>query len=121
MAEALIMARDNVNNSLSPEDQIKALHKKGDIIVVKPDGWQWGGAERDVRKFIIVNVPDSYLNNGYEAAMDEQIHERQSIAMRRVKRLSRMASEVQRRESLMRHRYAIDTLNQNQLVDKRRA
>jgi len=117
MAEALIKAVDFVHPD--PEIDKRGAHKRGDIIVIKPDGWNWGGAERDPSKFAIVTVPDEWMDSGKEAPMTENIAERQSIALLRMKKLSKLASRKQERETLVRHRYAVDLENGNQLIDKR--
>ena len=56
MAELLIKADDATN-----PDQVKDLrgcYKKGDVVVVKPDGWKWGKEELNKKKFYILKVPD---------------------------------------------------------------
>ena len=59
MAEFLIKAVDAVN-----PDPAKDLmcYKRGDIVVVMPDGHPWGSGERDINKFLIVQVPDMSLD-----------------------------------------------------------
>ena len=55
MAEFLIKAVSAAN-----PDPAKDLmcYKRGDIVVVMPDGHPWGSGERDINKFLIVQVPD---------------------------------------------------------------
>ena len=66
MAELLIKAKENWMESLSKEeikalpkekkDRYNARSKKGDIVAVKPDGWQWGKMEC-LPSFIVVKMP----------------------------------------------------------------
>jgi len=56
MAELLIKASNTTN-----PDQVKDLrgcYKKGDVVVVKPDGWKWGKEELNKEKFYILKVTD---------------------------------------------------------------
>lgn len=118
MAEALIKAVDFVHPD--PDIDRRGAHKRGDIIVVMPDGHQWGGAERDISKFAIVSVPDEWLNSDKTAPMQENKVERQSPALRRLKKLSKLADRHLERGTLVRHRYSVNLDGNNELIDKRR-
>lgn len=62
MAEFLIMARPHWRDGETPPTDPEPLAKfnarsqKGDIVVVKPDGWAWGAAE-GLPDYILVKVP----------------------------------------------------------------
>lgn len=55
MAELLVMNVDRVN----PDDIYKdaKLYKRGDVVVVCPDGWPWSETERTGPDFAIVKIP----------------------------------------------------------------
>lgn len=66
MAELLVRAQGHWLDSLTP-NEIAALpdwrkkeytyrSKKGDIIVVRPDGWTWG-REECLPRFIVIKIP----------------------------------------------------------------
>lgn len=66
MAELLIKALEPWNNDHDPikmsEDDLKKFKRrlrKGDIIVVRPDGWPWG-KEECLPNFVVVKTPESY-------------------------------------------------------------
>ena len=52
-AEALVMIRNN--------DWIKGRAQDGAIIMIQPDGFEWG--RREKQRFVIIKVPDSMLKN----------------------------------------------------------
>jgi len=56
--EALVKIDDNINNSLSEEDQERFLWKRGDVVTVKPKGWKWG--RNEVKEFAIVELPPDF-------------------------------------------------------------
>jgi len=56
MAELLIKASDNFNPD--PVKDLRGCYKKGDVVVVKPDGWKWGKEELKKEKFYILRIPD---------------------------------------------------------------
>jgi hypothetical protein len=66
--EALVKIEDNVNDSLSQEEQ-GSLWKVGDIVAIKPKGWVWGRME--VKHFLIVNVGN--LNQSEIDALLEEV------------------------------------------------
>jgi len=55
MPELLVKINDNRNDSLPPEEQ-GALYKEGDVVVIRPDGWNWGVKER--QNFLVVPVDE---------------------------------------------------------------
>jgi len=56
MAELLIKAVDAVHSD--PVKDLRGCYKKGDVVVVKPDGWKWGKEELKKEKFYILKVTD---------------------------------------------------------------
>ena len=63
MAELLIKAEEPWNNDINTSsmtaEELKRFNsrsRKGDIIVVKPDGWKWGKEECPPR-FVVVKLP----------------------------------------------------------------
>lgn len=53
MPELLVRVVDKVNS----DPYLDALcTKRGDVIVVKPDGWAWGGKERDNSEWRIIKL-----------------------------------------------------------------
>jgi hypothetical protein len=73
MAEILIKVRDYVN--MDPEKDRRGVHKRGDIINIKPDGWSDGehwhqsAYHPSQGKFVVVKVP--------EMTVEEMIHLRE--------------------------------------------
>lgn len=118
MAKALVKAVDFVHPD--PDIDRRGAHKRGDIIVVKPDSHVWGGAELDTSKFVIVDVPDSYLTQDVSRADQELPSERLSTAARKIRRMARAADRALERETVRRHRYMIDLDDNNTFKDKRR-
>lgn len=61
MAEFLIKARDPID---LPDNKIKRDNgwKRGDIVVVMPDGHEWGKEEREP-KFVVLKVPGMPLKD----------------------------------------------------------
>lgn len=55
MAELLIKAQEPWNND-DPKAPANRT-RKGDIIVVKPDGWKWGKEENPPR-FMVMQIPE---------------------------------------------------------------
>lgn len=56
MAELLIKSSDTTNPD--PVKDLRGCYKKGDVVVVKPDGWSWGKEELKKEKFYILRIPD---------------------------------------------------------------
>jgi hypothetical protein len=79
MAELLIKAREPWNNDISTlkmtEDEKRSFDsrtRKGDIIVVRPDGWQWGKLEC-LPDYVVVKTKDSYDDaKKYEEPLTEE-------------------------------------------------
>ena len=67
MAELLIKAQGHWQDAwtkeqvsaLTPQElqQYNARHQQGDIIVIRPDGWNWGSSEC-LPQFIVVQLPN---------------------------------------------------------------
>lgn len=55
MAEFLIKARDQVDLPANQEKRDRGW-KRGDIVEIHPDGWEWGKEER-LPKFVVVKIP----------------------------------------------------------------
>lgn len=56
MVELLIKSSNTTNSN--PLKDLRGCYKKGDVVVVKPDGWKWGKEELNKEKFYILRVPD---------------------------------------------------------------
>jgi|TARA_Y100000310_G_scaffold117826_1_gene116567 hypothetical protein len=56
MAEALIKLQDSVNPSKTAEEAEIQLYKRGDVIVIRDDGWAWG-AKETFPAFEVVSIP----------------------------------------------------------------
>lgn len=56
MAELLIKAVDATHPD--PVKDLRGCYKKGDVVVIKPDGWSWGKEELKKEKFYILRIPD---------------------------------------------------------------
>lgn len=54
MAEILLRVHDKVNDDLYLDCKCT---KRGDVIVVSPDGWNWGTEERSLPFYRIVKMP----------------------------------------------------------------
>jgi hypothetical protein len=61
MAELLIRAANNNTTHANAEIEFSGAYKRGDIVVVKPDGWQWGSAE-GLPIFVKVKIPGLAVN-----------------------------------------------------------
>lgn len=60
MAEILVMARDN---SHPDPKRDPACYKKGDPVVVMPDGHPWGREELNTKIFNIIKVPGAAVED----------------------------------------------------------
>jgi len=54
MAEFLVMAKSNTHSD--PNKDQTGCYKRGDIVVVKPDGHEWGKLE-GLPNFVVIKVP----------------------------------------------------------------
>jgi len=83
MAELLVKAKDHWMDSLKQEDIDKlsdhqkeayeARTRKGDIIVVRPDGWKWG-KEECPPNFVVIKLPEVKYEDAkkYEDSLMEE-------------------------------------------------
>jgi len=46
--EALVKLDTNKNDNLSPQYQERILFQQGDIVVIRPRGWQWGSGVQEI-------------------------------------------------------------------------
>lgn len=122
MAEALVMANSDYTHP-DPDIDRRGVHKRGDIIIIKPDGHPWGGAELDTNKFFIISVPDSWLTdaNEYGGVLIQSRAQATPFAIRKSARMERLHNAARRhlRKTLKRHRYSLDLDNGNTLIDHR--
>jgi len=56
MAEILIALNPTNYTHPDPRKDKAGVYKKGDIVIIKPDGWPWG-REEGLPKFLIVKLP----------------------------------------------------------------
>jgi hypothetical protein len=63
--ELLVVARDR------SVDESPGKWKRGDVVAVKPDGWEWGLEERNPAKFTIVKVNDRGMKEDYASLLEE--------------------------------------------------
>jgi len=95
MVEFLIKAKDHWMDSLT-EKEVENLSKeekegydarsqKGDVIVVKPDGWKWGKSEC-LPDFIIVKVPGMNMKDAkkYEDPLLEEVIDINNVMSHRI-------------------------------------
>lgn len=61
MAELLIRAANNATAHTNATLELSGAYKRGDIVVVKPDGWLWGSAEGPP-VFVKVKIPGLAVN-----------------------------------------------------------
>jgi len=75
MAKALVMAVNKTHPD--PVKDARGCHKRGDIIVVKPDAHVWSTAEQNPASFALVDVPDAWLSdaNDYTGLLFESASE----------------------------------------------
>lgn len=69
MAELLVFAKDRVNET----DFYKnlRLYKRGDVVVVCPDGWPWGKEELTSPLFRIVSIPSMTVSEASQFVAPE--------------------------------------------------
>ncbi len=87
MAELLVKAKTHWMDSLKQDDidkmdegkkrSYEARSQIGDVIVVRPDGWDWG-KEECLPNFIVVKVPDMTIEEAkkYEESLMEKVIEK---------------------------------------------
>lgn len=118
MARLLVKAVDYTHTD--PEIDKRGAYKRGDVVVVMPDGHVWGNAE-DLPKFERVDLPGAsvaevqYLINAEVQTLEEIT----SIALRKNKRLLRLVSKIKERDVKTRRRYQIN-LASKAITDKTR-
>jgi len=71
MAELLIKASDTTNPN--PVKDLRGCYKKGDVVVVKPDGWKWGKEELKKEKFYILRVPNKAIEETQYLTQPDEI------------------------------------------------
>ena len=111
MCELLVKAVDA--NHPDPDTDHRGCYKRGDIVVVMPDGHQWGAGELDTNVFEVVKFPgmsvDDYLRM-------EQLEDLPNSAAMKIPALKRHIQE-QPRNTAKRRRFAVD-LNTQTILDK---
>jgi hypothetical protein len=118
MAKALVKAVDFVHPD--PDTDRRGAHKRGDIILVRPDSHIWGTAEGPP-KVVIVDVPDEWLTNAdiHEDALRESRAQITPASVRKNPRMARLINRTKERKVLRRHRWSIDLDGANTLLDRR--
>ena len=116
MARLLVKAVDYTCSD--PETDKKAAYKRGDVVVVMPDGHVWGNAE-GLPKFERVDLPGVSVEEVRHLANSEAqaLEEITSVALRKNKRLLRQVSKTKNRGVKTRRRYRID-LDTQAITDK---
>ncbi|MCP4126928.1 MAG: hypothetical protein GY753_07690 [Gammaproteobacteria bacterium] len=107
MAELLIKAVDYAH--ADPEKDRCGAYKRGDVVVVMPDGHVWGGAE-GLPKFLRVSLPGVTVAE-FQHTAGSDCETAQDIiprAMRRMPNLMRRVLKTKDREVKIRRRYSID-------------
>lgn len=69
MAELLIQVRPKIHDD--PYKDVACL-KRGDVIVAKPDGWNWGGDERTSHALMIVKLPHVSIDEAESLCASER-------------------------------------------------
>jgi len=96
MAELLVKAQEPWNNDIDTSKmrkneltQFNARSRKGDIIVIRPDGWKWG-REECLPRFIVVKAPGLDIKDAvkfesavYEESIDEDGNPKFKLLKRR--------------------------------------
>jgi len=119
MAKALVMAVNKTHPD--PVKDARGCHKRGDIIVVKPDAHVWSTAEQNPSSFALVDVPDSWLSdaNDYTGPLVESASEIIPFSARKKPNQEQLIARTKERKLLRRHRYSIDLDGAGQLIDRR--
>ena len=71
MAELLIKSSDTTNPD--PVEDLRGCYKKGDVVVIKPDGWKWGKEELKKEKFYILRIPDKKPEDLEQLAKEDEL------------------------------------------------
>ena len=83
MAELLVRVKSHYLDDLSPEEVAKMTKEQlqsynarsqiGDIIVVRPDGWEWGRCEC-LPDYLVLKTKETYeVAKKYEGSLSEQV------------------------------------------------
>ena len=93
MAELLVWARGHWLDD-TPQDKIDAMTndelvsfnariQKGDVVVVRPDGWEWGALECPP-DFIVIKVPDMKFEDAqlYEQSLTDNTNQEKSVTLK---------------------------------------
>ena len=115
MCELLVKSVDATHPD--PVINLSGCYKRGDVVVIQPDGFMWGTGELDTSVFEIVKMPGvaiadmQYLLNPNEAPLPK------SAAMH----IPALRKEISKklRDTLNRKRFSIDLTTQ-QITDKAR-
>ena len=115
MAEALIKATDytHPNAFLDSGESFK----RGDVVLVKPDGYEWSLRERDPERFVIISVPDTWLEADMIQSVKESLNKRLSPALRRMGLAKSLKRQLEQETKFIR-RFAVDLDNDNTVIDK---
>lgn len=117
MARLLIKAVDYTHPD--PDKDRRAAYKRGDVVVVMPDGHVWGGAEGPP-KFVQMDVPGPAEDYTYllTAPVDTPADMTSKAALR-VPKIARLLKHVKTPAMRLRRRYSFDIDTQH-VADKLR-
>jgi hypothetical protein len=90
MAEILLRVKDKINSSPYLNAQCT---KRGDVIVVCPDGWRWGFRELDDPQYRVVCIPQMSVSEAQAFVVGEMETSPQPASMLRHRRAFRLDLE----------------------------
>jgi len=115
MCELLVKAVDA--NHPDPKINLAGCYKRGDVVVIREDGFAWGGGELDAEVFSIVSMP-GVTADAMHHLLNTQDQPIPNTAAMKVPVLRRIAS-AKARPIITRKRYSVDAVSQT-ITDKAR-
>lgn len=116
MCELLVKAVDA--HHPNPAIDLAGSYKRGDVVVIMPDGHQWGTGELDTSVFAIIKKPGVSVES-IRHMLYEQLNDIPKTAALRIPALARHALK-QGRPTKIRKRFSID-IDTQLITDKARA
>lgn len=117
MARLLIKVEEYTHPD--PDIDRRGAYKRGDVVVIMPDGHVWGGAEGPP-KFKQVDLPGTPEDYAYllTAPLDRP-NDLASAAALQIPRIARLLKQAKIPKVRLRRRYSVD-LDSNDVTDKLR-
>ena len=115
MCELLVKAVDA--NHPDPVINLAGCYKRGDVVAIRENGFQWGSGELDTNMFSIISMPDKSVGEMKHMLYSNDKPIPKTAALK-IPALRKLVSQGMR-DTINRKRFSIDITTQ-QITDKAR-